>query len=52
MVVDEVLLEYRWCAVCVLHCLELRWSMGSGVFGSGVNGTGLCACVMELYIIN
>jgi hypothetical protein len=37
--------------ICVVHCSELRWSMGRRVFRSGVGGRVLCACMMELYII-
>jgi hypothetical protein len=49
--VDEI--RSRVQVMCCLCCgkPELRRRMGSGMFGSGVDGTGLLACLLELHII-
>ena len=41
-VVDEIL----------TNCLELRCGKGIVMFGSGVDGGALCACVVELCIMD
>jgi hypothetical protein len=43
--------QCRWCVFCVMYHSVLWWITGSGMFWSRVGGTGLRACVMELYII-
>jgi len=52
-VVDEVLTNGMvMCVDGVVYCLELRCGKGIVMFGSRVDGVALCACVVELCVMD